>query len=123
MTDEFIPRRPVVVAYPKMPEAFAEADLIVNFLKEKGFDVPHGSIYDEDLRKRIRSGEYDLLIAVVDAELHDRARVVTPAFALIKKGMQSYTPEWQEPITTIPARSASSMATPTTPRRPASGRR
>ena len=64
MTDEFIPRRPVVVAYPKMPEAFAEADLIVNFLKDKGFDVPHGSIYDEDLRKRIKAGEYDLLIAV-----------------------------------------------------------
>ncbi|MGZ3673779.1 MAG: NAD(+)/NADH kinase [Ktedonobacterales bacterium] len=64
MTDEFIPKRPVVVAYPKMPEAFAEADLIVNFLKDKGFDVPHGSIYDEDLRKRIKAGEYDLLIAV-----------------------------------------------------------
>ncbi len=64
MADEFIPKRPVVVAYPKMPEAFAEADLIVNFLKDKGFDVPHGSIYDEDLRKRIKAGEYDLLIAV-----------------------------------------------------------
>jgi NAD+ kinase len=64
MTDDFIPKRPVVVAYPKMPEAFAEADLIVNFLKDKGFDVPHGSIYDEDLRKRIKAGEYDLLIAV-----------------------------------------------------------
>lgn len=64
MTDEFIPKRPVVVAYPKMPEAFAEAELIVNFLKDKGFDVPHGSIYDEDLRKRIKAGEYDLLIAV-----------------------------------------------------------
>ena len=59
-----MPKRPVVVAYPKMPEAFAEADLIVNFLKDKGFDVPHGSIYDEDLRKRIKAGEYDLLIAV-----------------------------------------------------------
>ncbi len=64
MSDEFIPKHPVVVAYPKMPEAFAEADLVVKYLKEKGFDAPQGSIYDEGLRKRIKSGEFDLLIAV-----------------------------------------------------------
>jgi len=64
MPDVFIPKRPVVVSYPKMPEAFAEADLVVRFLKEKGFDAPQGSIYDEDLRKRVKQGEFDIMIAV-----------------------------------------------------------
>lgn len=64
MSDAFIPKRPVVVAYPKMPEAFAEADLIVKFLTEKGFEAPHGSIYDEALRKRVKAGEFDMMIAV-----------------------------------------------------------
>jgi NAD+ kinase len=64
MAEEFIPKRPVVVAYSKMPEAFAEAEKVVQFLKEKGMDVPHGSIYDEDLRKRTKAGDFDLLIAL-----------------------------------------------------------
>lgn len=59
-----MPRRPVVVAYSKMPEAFAEIDLVVKFLKERGIDAPHGPIYDEDLRRRTKSGEFDLLIAL-----------------------------------------------------------
>lgn len=34
------------------------------YLKDKGMDVPYGSLYDEDLRKRVRSGEFDMLVAV-----------------------------------------------------------
>ncbi|MGE5073458.1 MAG: NAD(+)/NADH kinase [Anaerolineae bacterium] len=64
MAEDFIPQRPVVVAYSKMPEAFAEADRVAKFLKEKGFETPQGSIYDEDLRKRVKRGEFDLLIAL-----------------------------------------------------------
>jgi NAD+ kinase len=64
MAAEFVPQRPVVVAYSKMPEAFAEADQVVNFLHEKGLEAPRGSIYDEDLRKRVKAGEFDLLIAL-----------------------------------------------------------
>ncbi len=64
MSESFIPKRPVVVSYPKMPEAVAEAALIVKFLKEKGFNAPQGSLYDEDLRRRVKSGEFDMLIAV-----------------------------------------------------------
>jgi len=45
-----------------MPEAFAEAEAMSDYLKEKGLDAPFGSLYDEDLRKRVRAGEYDLLI-------------------------------------------------------------
>jgi len=62
MSDGFIPKRPVVTAYPKMPEAFAEVEAMASFLKEMGVDAPHGSIYEEDLRKGVRSGEFDLLI-------------------------------------------------------------
>jgi NAD+ kinase len=64
MPDPFIPKQPVVVSYPKMPDAYAEADLIVKFLKEKGFDAPQGSLYDEDLRKRVKQGKFDMMIAV-----------------------------------------------------------
>lgn len=62
MSTNFIPRRPVVTAYPKMPQAFAEAEAMSKYLKEKGLDAPHGSLYDEELRKRVRAGEFDLLI-------------------------------------------------------------
>jgi NAD+ kinase len=64
MPDPFIPKQPVVVSYPKMPDAYAEADLIVKFLKEKGFDAPQGSLYDEDLRKSVKQGKFDMMIAV-----------------------------------------------------------
>ncbi len=64
MPDAFVPKHPVVVAYPRMPEAFAEADLIGKYLKEKGFEAPQGSITDEELRKRVKRGDFDLMIAV-----------------------------------------------------------
>ena len=64
MPNAFVPERPVVVAYQKMPEAFAEVDLIGKFLKEKGYDAPQGSINDEGLRKRVKNGDFDMLIAV-----------------------------------------------------------
>jgi NAD+ kinase len=60
----FLPKRPVITAYPKMPEAFAEAEAMSAFLKEKGMEAPFGSLYDGDLRKRVKNGDYDMLIAV-----------------------------------------------------------
>ncbi len=35
---------------------------MATYLKEKGFQAPYGSLYDEALRKRVRRGEFDLLI-------------------------------------------------------------
>jgi NAD+ kinase len=64
MSISFQPKHPVITAYPKMPEAFAEAEAMSAFLKEKGVDAPFGSLYDGDLRKRVKNGEYDMLIAV-----------------------------------------------------------
>jgi NAD+ kinase len=64
MSEPFIPKHPVVVAYPKMPEAFAETELIVQFLRKQGFEAPQGSLYDEELRKRLNAGDFDVLIAI-----------------------------------------------------------
>lgn len=64
MSSPFIPKRIVVTAYPKMPEAFTEAEAMSAFLKERGMDAPVGSLYDEELRKRVKRGEFDMLIAV-----------------------------------------------------------
>ncbi len=64
MADEFIPHRPVVVAYSKMPEAFAEAEKVAKFLRDKGLEAPQGSIYEEDLRRRVKAGDFDVLIAL-----------------------------------------------------------
>ncbi len=62
MPEIFIPKRPVIAAYPRMPEAFTEAEAMSAFLREKGFEAPYGSLYDEDLRKRVKHNEFDLLI-------------------------------------------------------------
>jgi NAD+ kinase len=64
MPESFVPERPVITAYPKMPEAFAEAEAIAVYLRKRGFNVPCGSIYDEELRKGVKQGAYDMLIAV-----------------------------------------------------------
>jgi NAD+ kinase len=45
-----------------MPQAFAEAEAMAAYFREKGIEAPHGSLYDENLRKRVRRGEFDLLI-------------------------------------------------------------
>jgi NAD+ kinase len=62
MSDAFLPKQPVIAAYPKMAHAFAEAEAMAAYFKGKGIEAPHGSLYDEDLRKRVRRGEFDLLI-------------------------------------------------------------
>jgi len=64
MSASFVPKHPVVVSYPKMPEAFAEAQAMSTFLEERGIDAPFGSLYDEELRKRVKKGEFDMLIVV-----------------------------------------------------------
>jgi NAD+ kinase len=64
MPNPFLPKRPVITAYPKIPEAFIEAEAMSAFLKEKNMEVPFGSLNDGDLRKRVKQGEFDMLVAV-----------------------------------------------------------
>ena len=62
MPDLFIPKHPIIAAYPRMPEAFGEAEAMSVYLKDKGIEAPYGSLYDEELRKRVKNKEFDLLI-------------------------------------------------------------
>ena len=62
MPESFIPQRPVVTAYPRMPEALTVTQAMSVYLKEKGIDAPFGSLYDEELRKRVKKREFDLII-------------------------------------------------------------
>mgnify|MGYP000061882991 CR=1 FL=1 len=64
VAEAFIPRRPVITTHPKMVEAMLEAKAIADYLEAQGLPVPLGSLQDETLRKRVRAGEFDLLIAV-----------------------------------------------------------
>ncbi len=64
MTSSFVPERIVVTGHPKLIESLEEARMISAYLKDRGHISPNGSLYDEKLRKRIHSGEFDLLIAV-----------------------------------------------------------
>ncbi len=44
-----------------MPQAFAEAEAMSLYLKDKGIDAPFGSLYDEGMRKRVKNHEFDML--------------------------------------------------------------
>ena len=63
-TPSFIPERVAVAAHPMMAEAIHEADVIANHLRGRGLAALSGTLDDDGLRKRVRNGEFDLLIAV-----------------------------------------------------------
>ena len=58
------PHTIAIAAHPRMPDAVELTDVIAGFLKKHGLQELHGSLYDLDLRQRVRGGEYDLLIAL-----------------------------------------------------------
>ena len=64
MAETFIPARIVVTAHPKLPDGLKVASAISEYLKTKGIDAPHGSLNDEDLRKQVKQGKFDLLATV-----------------------------------------------------------
>ncbi|MDK1029523.1 MAG: NAD(+)/NADH kinase [Anaerolineae bacterium] len=64
MSDSFIPQRPVVTVNPKVSAASEVAESISNYLTDKGLDAPSGSLFDQGLRKRVKKGDFDLLIAI-----------------------------------------------------------
>lgn len=57
-------RNVVVLTHPKVPEATSEAVNIAKILEEHGIQTAHGFLYDENLRKRVRAKEFDLLVAL-----------------------------------------------------------
>jgi NAD+ kinase len=53
-----------IVTHPKVAEAASEAVQIAGFLGESGMHTAHGLLFDEALRRRVKDGEFDLLIAL-----------------------------------------------------------
>lgn len=56
--------RIAVVAHPKLPGAAEEALLIYEYLSDRGITAIHGFLYDDDLYKRVKVNEFDILIAL-----------------------------------------------------------
>ena len=64
MADKFLPQRIVVTTHPKLPAAVSEAAAIAEYLAGCDHPAPHGSLNDEELRRRIKNHEFDMLVAV-----------------------------------------------------------
>ena len=64
MSETFLPRQIVVTYHPKMSAALQEAEAIAAYLEERGIEAPKGSLNDESLRRRVKDGQFDMLVAV-----------------------------------------------------------
>ena len=53
-----------VTAHPKLSDAIQEAQRIVASLEQDGLRASYCMLYDEELRQRMKSGEFDLLVAL-----------------------------------------------------------
>lgn len=58
------PTKIVLVAHPKIANAMQDTKTMSAYLHGKGLEAPCGSLYDEALRQRIRSHEFDVMISV-----------------------------------------------------------
>lgn len=56
--------RIAIVAHPKLADAMRDASLAAEYLAKKGIRVLHGSLYDEELRRRVKAGEFDIVVAM-----------------------------------------------------------
>jgi NAD+ kinase len=54
----------VVVYHPSLPEAAVLTEQIALYLHNRMLEAAHGSIYDPELREQIKTGGFDLLIAL-----------------------------------------------------------
>lgn len=53
-----------IAPHPQIPEAVEETQHVVAYLKSQGFQVTPGMLYEESLRQQVKSGKFDLLIAL-----------------------------------------------------------
>jgi len=61
--NQVIPRRIAIGVHPQLPEAAAEAEVIAQFLIERGVNAFWGKIYDTSFRQRLQT-DTDLCIAL-----------------------------------------------------------
>lgn len=59
-----IPCRVIVAAHPSIPDAVTEAAAVSAFFQARGLESTHGTLNDITLRKRLKDGEFDLLVAI-----------------------------------------------------------
>jgi NAD+ kinase len=57
-------RRAAILAHPKIPEAIAEAELIAQYLVTKNIQCEVGLLNNEQIHLRVKSREFDFLIAL-----------------------------------------------------------
>lgn len=57
-------KRIAIVGSQKLADTVKEATAISGFLQEKGIETLHGYLYDEEIYKRVKQGEFDVLIAL-----------------------------------------------------------
>jgi NAD+ kinase len=57
-------KRIAVAAHPKVPEAIAEASQVAAALEAAGIVTLSGLLYDDELGRRVRAGDFDLLIVL-----------------------------------------------------------
>lgn len=55
---------PVVIAHPQIEGALSEAEKIAAYLTNKGITTASVSLNDEETRRRVEQGEFDLVIAL-----------------------------------------------------------
>jgi NAD+ kinase len=60
----FLLRRVVVVAHPRIQDALTEAAVISAYFTEHGLEATHGTLDEAPLRKRVKEGAVDLVVAV-----------------------------------------------------------
>jgi NAD+ kinase len=53
-----------IVGAPNLPDTEKESVAISAFLSERGIEAQYGFLYDEDIYRRVKQGEFDLLIAL-----------------------------------------------------------
>jgi NAD+ kinase len=56
--------RIAIVGHQKLPDIDKESVAIATFLSEKGIETQHGYLYDEAIYRKVKQGEFDLLIAL-----------------------------------------------------------
>ena len=59
-----MPHRFAIAAHPQLQDSIEEARKIAAFLEEQGAVAEYGLLYDENLRRKVKSGEFDMLIAL-----------------------------------------------------------
>lgn len=72
-----------------------------NFVRDPASEKP--LMYNTKLGKAVPFDDPDTANLALEGEYEVNGILARPAFDLIKQGMQQYTPEWQEGLTTVPA--------------------